>query len=468
MKESNNTHKSQFITPGFFFALFLIVCLFFLWAWPNILNDFLIRQFKKSLELSNTQAGFLPFALKTGFFCLAIPAGLYMERRGYKSGILVGLCLFATGCLLFYPAALSQQYLLFLGGIFVMAGGCAFIEIGSSSTLMYLGDKEGAERRLTLAASFNAIGSIIASTTGTYFIFSGIEPDEAQIAVMKATGTYAEFLRTENARVYPVYIALTIMILVVAVLIKRTKFPAAAAPPDPAQIKKHTEEKGSFKALLHYPHWWGGIISQFFYLAAQLGTWSWVIIYVKQNAEVGEKIAGAFLTANMVIFCLGRFFSTWIMKFFRPTKLMGIYAIINFCLITFSILGSKWGEARFGFGLNHLTAGVPFTDLTVPVSIYTLIFTAFFMSLMYPTNFGSGMKGLGPHSKKGASTLVMSQIGGAISALMIGRLADTSWGQVAGLAEPQIAVGLCIVMVAYLVITWYSFWGSKPRGPLYD
>jgi FHS family L-fucose permease-like MFS transporter len=464
MKES---HK-QFITPGYFAALCLIVCLFFLWAWPNILNDFLIRQFKKSLELSNTQAGFLPFALKTGFFCLAIPAGLYMERKGYKAGILFGLCLFAAGCLLFYPASQSQQYLLFLGGIFVMAGGCAFIEIGSSSTLMLLGDKEGAERRLTLAASFNAIGSIIASTTGTYFIFSGIEPDEVQIAAMKAAGTYAQFLESENARVFPVYIALAAMILTVAFFIRRTRFPKAADAPEKLPEKTEAAEKGNFRALLHYPHWWGGIISQFFYLAAQLGTWSWIIIYVKQNADVGEKIAGGFLTANMVLFCLGRFFSTWMMKFFRPTRLMGVYALINLALITFSIAGSKWGEARLGLGLNHITAIVPFTDLSVPVSIYTLILTAFFMSLMYPTNFGSGLKGLGPHSKIGASTLVMSQIGGAISALVIGRIADTSWGAVEGLPEPQIAGGLCIVVLSYVVISWYAFWGSRPRGPLYD
>jgi FHS family L-fucose permease-like MFS transporter len=462
--------KKQFITPGFFAALCLIVCLFFLWAWPNILNDFLIRQFKKSLELSNTQAGFLPFALKTGFFCLAIPAGLYMERKGYKAGILFGLCLFAAGCLLFYPAAQSQQYLLFLGGIFVMAGGCAFIEIGSSSTLMLLGDKEGSERRLTLAASFNAIGSILASTAGTYFIFSGHEPDAAQIEAMKAAGEYAAFLKAENARVFPVYIALAVMILTVAALIKRTKFPEAqtvGVKTDP-EVAPYNGEKGKFRSLLHYPHWWGGIISQFFYLAAQLGTWSWVIIYVKQNADVGEKIAGGFLTANMVLFCLGRFFSTWMMKYFRATRLMGIYALINFFLITFSVLGSKWGEARFGLGFNHLTFSVPFTDITVPLSVITLILTAFFMSLMYPTNFGSGLKGLGPHSKIGASTLVMSQIGGAISALVIGRLADTSWGTVAGLPEPQIAGGLCIVILSYIVITWYSFWGSKPRGPLYD
>jgi FHS family L-fucose permease-like MFS transporter len=451
--------KASLITPGYIVTFILVVCLFFLWSWPNTLNDFLITQFKKSLELSLAQTGFLPFALKTGYFCLAIPAGLYMQRKGYKAGILMGLILFAAGCLLFYPAASTQKFTLFLCGIFVMAGGCAFLEIGANSFVVSLGDKETSERRLNLAQSFNPIGSIIASTSATLFIFSGNEPDTATIQAWKDAGTYEAFLKEENARVFPVYIALATIVLIIAFLISRAKFPQV-------ETEKKTQEKGKFKVLLKFPHWWGAIISQFFYLGAQLGTWSFIVLYITQNSNLGEKAAGWMLTANMIIFMIGRFFSTWIMKFFKPTRLMGTYAIINLCLISIAILGSKWGEAKFGLGLSNIILSIPFTNLSVPVGIYTLILTAFFMSLMYPTNFASGVKGLGDNTKLGASILVMSLIGGAIGSLIISKLAGTGWGAVSGLNEHQIASGMCYILLAYIVIAWYAFRGSRPRGPI--
>jgi FHS family L-fucose permease-like MFS transporter len=342
-----------------------------------------------------------------------------------------------------------------------MAGGCAFLEIGANSFVVSLGDKETSERRLNLAQSFNPIGSIIASTSATLFIFSGNEPDAAKIELMKTAGTYEAFLKEENARVFPVYIALAVIVLIIAFLISRAKFPKIEA-------EKKVEEKGSFKTLLKFPHWWGAIISQFFYLGAQLGTWSFIVLYITQNSNLGEKTAGWLLTANMIIFMTGRFFSTWIMKFFKPTRLMGTYAIINICLVTVAILGSAWGEARFGLGLKDIILPLPFTDLSVPVGVYALILTAFFMSLMYPTNFASGVKGLGPNAKLGASILVMSLIGGAIGSLIISRLAGTGWGFVNGLTEHQIASGMCYILLAYTVIAWYAFLGSRPRGPLYE
>jgi FHS family L-fucose permease-like MFS transporter len=299
----------------------------------------------------------------------------------------------------------------------------------------------------------------MASTTATVFIFSGNEPDKIAIQAMKEAGTYETFLKDENFRVFPVYIALAVVVLVVAFLIKRAKFPEVA-------VEKNTGEKGSLKALLKYPHWWGGIISQFFYLAAQLGTWSYLVLYITQNSSLGEKAAGGFVIANMVIFMVGRFFATWMMKYFKPTRLMGTYALINLCLISVAVLGSQWGEARFGLGLYNIVLSVPFTSFSVPISIFALIFTAFFMSLMYPTNFASGVKGLGPNAKLGASILVMSLIGGAIGSLVISRLADTDWGFIEGIQGHQIAAGMCVIAVSYCVIAWYAFIGSRPRGPV--
>ena len=474
---SNSSNRKNFITPGYTLTFILITLLFFLWAFPNVLNDILIKQFKKALELSLFQASFLPMALKLGYFTLAIPAGLFMQRFGYKIGILFGLGLFAIGCLVFYPAALSREYIVFLGGIFLMAGGSAFLEIGANSLIVELGDKSLSERRLNLAQSFNPIGGIVASLLGTIFIFSGNEPTIQEIAKMKLTpapdgsslNSYEFFLREENMRVFPTYLTLAIFVAIVAILIWKTKFPDTAKPAKDTKVKK-----GSFRELLKFPHWRGAIISQFFYLGAQLGTWSFLIIYIQDNSPLGEKQAGAFLVANMVIFMVGRFFSTWLMKYFKPQRLMGIYALINICLVAVAILGSQWAEARFGVGLHNVAFALPFgifNGTPIPLGIYTLTSTTLFMSLMYPTNFASGMKGLGPNAKLGASILVMSLIGGAVLSSVIGMIGSSQFAidfTIDTHPVKAIAPGMIIPIVSYCVIAWYAFSGSRPRGPLYE
>jgi FHS family L-fucose permease-like MFS transporter len=474
MNDSNK--KARLITPGYGFTFALVVLLFFLWAFPNIFNDVLIKQFRKSLELMEWQTGFLPLALKTGYFCLAIPAGLFMQKWGYKNGILVGLAFFSLGCFIFYPAAMSREFFVFLGGIFVMASGCAFLEIGANSFVVSLGDKSTSERRLNLAQSFNPIGGIVASTLGTLFIFSGNEPTTDEVATMKTVvlpsgiNAYEAFLRDENQRIIPVYIALGIAVLIIGLIIWRAKFPEVSSPAKEGE--KANEQKGSFKELLKFPHWWGAIISQFFYLGAQLGTWSFLITYVQDNSPLKEKQAGALLVVNMIIFMAGRFFSTWLMKYVKPSRLMGIYALINIVLVSIAILGSHWGEAHLGIGLFEVTVSIPFIfdGTPLPVGIYALITTTLFMSLMYPTNFASGMKGLGPNAKLGASILVMSLIGGAVLSLVMGQI----WGSdIARLDNTPgslkaIAPALIVPVISYIVICRYAFIGSKPRGPLYE
>lgn len=474
----SNTKKASLITPGYTLPFILVTSLFFLWAFPNILNDVLIKQFKKALELNMLQASFLPFALKMGYFCLAIPAGLFMQRWGYKTGILFGLGLFALGCLVFYPASLSREYVIFLAGIFVMAGGCAFLEIGANSLVVALGDKSTSERRLNLAQSFNPLGGITASLLGTIFIFSGNEPSAEEIAQMKllpandgsALNAYEAFLKEENMRVFPTYLILAIVVVIVAIMIWRVKFPDIAGASKDANAKK-----GSIRELFRFPHWWGAVIAQFFYLGAQLGTWSFLIIYIQDNCPLGEKQAGAFLVANMVIFMIGRFVSTWLMKYVKSQRLMGFYAIINIVLVFIAILGSQWAKIRFGIALHEVTFALPFNifdGTPIPLGIYAIIGTTLFMSLMYPTIFASGMKGIGPNAKLGASILVMSLVGGAILSAIIGLIGNSQFAIIGFSIDSQpikaIAPGMIVPLISYCIITWYAFFGSRPRGPLYN
>ncbi|ULQ53252.1 L-fucose:H+ symporter permease [Flavihumibacter fluvii] len=421
-------HKRPLITPGYLLTFAMVTALFFLWALPNTMNDVLITHFMKSLELSRLKAGLIQSAFKLGYFAFALPAGLFMQRFGYKYGLVTGLILFALGCFLFWPAALAGKYIFFLGALFVIASGLAFLELGANSLIVSMGDPDMSERRLNLAQAFNPIGAMTGVAIGTVFIFSGNEQTQAQVDIMKAAGTYKAYLAEETMRVGPPYITLGIVVLVFAFLISRAKFPEQ-------ETRGAGHEKGSFKALRQYPHWYKAIVAQFFYLGAQLGTWSFFIQYVKENAGLSNKMAGGFLVGTLAAFMAGRFSSTLFMKYIKPTKLMGLYAMANICLVSTGILFPGW------------------------IGVWAIFFTSFFMSVMYPTIFASGVKGLGPNAKLGASFLVMSLIGGAVLTPFMGLIADRYLA---------IAPAMVIPLFSYFVILYYSFFGSRPSGPLYD
>jgi len=442
----NSNSKPRLIASEYVFTFVLVTALYFFWALPNVLNDVLIKQFQKSMELSRFAAGLIQTAIKMGYFCLAIPAGFFMQRFGYKQGLITGLLVFAIGCFLFYPAASSGIYLVFLGAIFIIGGGLSFLELGANSYIAGLGDPSTSVRRLTFATCFNPIGGITAVTLGTLFIFSGNEPTLGEIEEMKlqitATGNaYTDFLSMENARVWPTYFVIGLLVLLFTFLIWKTKFPTIKS-----DFSSTDKQKGSYRKLIQYPHWYGAIISQFFYLGVQLGTWSYLITYVQENSPMTEKQAGGLLILNMVIFMAGRFFATYLMKWIQATRLMGYYALINIGLVLIVIFGSEWASWT---GIHSISYWF---------GICAMIATTFFMSLMYPTNFASGINGLGPHTKKGASILVMSMLGGAILTPLIGFIADRSGA---------IAPGMVIPLVSYVVIFWYGFYGSRPRGPVY-
>ena len=201
--------KPAMLPPGNLLPFFLVTALFYLWAIPNNMNDVLIPQFMKSFELSRFQAVLVQSAFYMGYFLLAMPAAFMMKRAGYKAGIVVGLLLFSTGTLLFWPAALAQSYPFFLGALFVIASGLAFLETASNPFIAQLGDPRSSERRLNFSQAFNPLGSITAALVGTKFIFSGISLTPAQVSAMQAANTYKTYLQQETLRVKGPYIVLS-------------------------------------------------------------------------------------------------------------------------------------------------------------------------------------------------------------------------------------------------------------------
>src|SRR5579863_1959409 len=416
-------HATGLFPAGHLVPFILVTALFFLWAIPNNLNDVLIRQFMKSFTLTRTQAGLVQFAFYMGYFILAMPAALLMRRVGYKTGFVVGLLLYGSGCFLFWPAAVAGSYGYFLFALFVIASGLSFLETASNPFIAQLGDPDTSERRLNFSQAFNPLGSITGALIGTVFIFSGIELSPQEIAAHKAQGLYEAYLRTETLRVIKPYLVIGTVAILWAILILRAKFPAIQS-----EHESSAGDHGHFKELFHYRHFLWAVLAQFLYVGAQIGTWSYFIQYVQESTHQPEKIAGYFLTGTLAAFGVGRFASAYLMRSISPSKLMGAYSIANIVLVALGVLFPGW------FGL------------------WCVFLTSFFMSLMFPTIFALGLKGLGPNTKIGASLLVMAIVGGAVLTPLMGFISDKFH---------TVAWAYVVPLVSYIAIAMYSFFGSK-------
>lgn len=404
----------------------LVTSLFFLWGIPNNLNDVLIGQFMKSFTLNRFEAGLVQSAFYLGYFLLAMPAALLMRRAGYKAGMIAGLVLFGSGALLFWPAALSMRYGFFLVALFIMAGGLAFLETASNPFITQIGDPAGSERRLNLAQAFNPLGAISGVLLGTIFIFSGVELSPVKVAALKANNAFGAYLRSETLRVVSPYMMLAIIAFVLAVVFSLTKFPKIVA-----EASATEEQESRFSELFAKRHFLLAVATQFMYVGAQVGTWSYFIQYVQVYAHQTQKLAGFFLTGTLVAFALGRFSSAWIMQRVPPARLMGTYAVFNVALVSVAIAFPGW------------------------IGLWAIFLTSFFMSVMFPTIFALGLRGLGPNTKMGGSLLVMSIIGGAVLTPVMGLISEMGH---------SLALAYVVPLVAYLCVALFSFLASGPRA----
>jgi FHS family L-fucose permease-like MFS transporter len=414
--------EAPLIPKGRMLPFVLVTALFFLWGIPNNLNDILIRQFMKSFEINRLQAGLVQFAFYLGYFLLAMPAAQLMRRAGYKAGILVGLCLYGAGCMMFWPAAIIAQYWFFLTALFVIASGLAFLETAASPFTLQVGDPRSAARRLNFAQAFNPLGSISAVLVGSRFIFSGIELKPGQVAAMQAAHTYQAYLRSETLRVVAPYLVLGAIVLIWAVLIARTPFPHTGL-----DYSQDTLAGDHSKPLWARKHFVFAVVAQFLYVGAQVSTWSYMIPYTIAYTGVGERLAGYWLTGALVAFTAGRFFSAWLLRFVPPAHLLGVYSVVNTVVCLVAVLRPGW------------------------LGVGSLVAVSFLMSTMFPTIFALGIKGLGTRTKTGGALIVMSIIGGALLTLAMGRIAD----------RVSVAAGYVVPALCFVGIALYAWLGSQ-------
>ena len=399
----------------------LVTVLFFVWGMSNNLTDILVQQFKKSFELSPLEAQLVQTAVFLGYFCMTLPAALAARRWGYKTSILLGLILFGAGTLMFWPAALIGRYWLMLTALYLVGCGSATLETSANPFIAQTGPPESSTRRLNFSQAFNPPGTIVGVFVGAFFIFSGVELSASRVAEMKVQGTYAAYLHSELMRVVPTYVCLGIGVLALAAVIAAVRFPAASQEEEnPAA---GTGALSEILSLLGTPQVLGAVFTQFCYCGAQIATWSAFIPYVKQYTATSERTAALFLTGNLIAFALGRAVSTAIMRWFHPSRMMAVYAAANIVLIA--------------VGTLHPGA----------VGAGAILISSFFMSIMFPTIFALGVRGLGLRTKLASSLIVMSIVGGAVLPPAVGLIAKHTGSY---------ALGYSAVAVCYLAVLIYG------------
>lgn len=411
MKLKQGSYKLSFI---------LVTLLFLFWGLANNMNDTLLAAFKRIMSLSDLQTSLVQFAFYSSYFCFAIPAAIYIKRYSYKSGIILGLLIYALGTIMFTPAGAFMSYPFFLFAIYVMAAGCSILETTANPLIMILGSPESATRRLNIAQAFNPLGAIIGILVSRRLILSQLHSvDAADRSLMHKVDL--ELIQTQElSAISGTYFLIGCALLILTVIIVFIAMPAA-----------RDTTKLSMSPLAYIKQLWSrrryryGIIAQFFYVGAQTCVWSFMIRLTMNEIRVNEATASNYFLIAIILFTVCRFIFTLIMKYYGPAKLLAISTIGAIMSTLVVILG---------------------TEMT---AIAGLVAISAFMSLMFPTIYGLALTGIsGEGVKLASSGLIMSIVGGALITPVQGLVSDITG---------NISWSFCVPLFCFVVILLYSF-----------
>jgi FHS family L-fucose permease-like MFS transporter len=431
----NLSKKIPVISKEYVFQFIIITILFALWGIANDLTTPMVSTFKKVMpELSNVQASLVQFAFYFGYFFMALPAALFIRKFSYKSGIIVGLLLYATGAFLFYPAAHYQSYTFFLISLWVITCGLAFLETTSNPLILFLGNKETATQRLNLAQAFNPIGAITGLIMAQFLVIDKIKSDDYSPEAFKAlTSNELAAIRENDLDVISIpYIGLGIFVLVILIIISLTKMPKTAHE-DKMSIGE------SFKKLFANKNYKYGVLAQAFYVGAQIMCWTFIFQYVDNiNKTFGLELTATYYNITaMILFLIGRWIGTGLMKSINPSKILMVFGI---------------GGVLCAAGAIVLQ-GMP--------GLIALVCISIFMSIMFPTIYGIALKDMGDEAKIGSAGLVMAIVGGALMPVLQGSILD--WGgsgfsdvQVLGFI-PEVNFSFILPLICLAVVTLYGY-----------
>jgi MFS transporter, FHS family, L-fucose permease len=410
--------RQKLVTRGFVVPFILITSLFFLWGIAHGMLDTLNKHFQDMLHMSKAQSGMIQFSVYTAYFGMALPAGYFMKQFGYKKGIILGLSLFSTGAFLIAATTSFESFWIFLVCLFIMGCGLATLETAANPYTTKLGPKESAERRINFSQSFNGLAWVIGPLIGL-FIYSN------------NSGIKGEKL---SSMILP-YSVIGGTVLLVALLFVFTKLPEIKDEGTFIENDKDNSSEGTLisKPLIEQRHFVLGVIAQFCYVAAQTGVFSYLINFVtdvNQHPHFNVAYGPYFLSIGFALFMIGRMSGSFLMRIFKPTRLLAVYALMCCLLLPVVSIGAGW------------------------ISLIALYGVFFFMSVMFPTIFALGIKDLGPKTKKASSFIVMSIVGGAIFPPVMGLIAD----------KFNMSVGFFAPIPLFAFILYYSINGYKVKS----
>lgn len=435
----NKLKSIPVVRKDLLFSFVIITSLFALWGIANDLTNPMVSAFKKVMpELSNVQASLVQFAFYFGYFFMALPAALFIRKFSYKSGIIVGLCLYAIGAFLFYPAAAKEEFSYFLVSLWVITCGLAFLETTSNPLILALGDKETATQRLNLAQAFNPVGSLTGMIIAQVFVINSLRSDDYTTEAYNALGS-AELaaIRENDLGIISIpYIGLGVLVLVIMGIIIFTKMPKT-------DESDKINLSDSFKKLFANKNYLFGVLAQAFYVGAQIMCWTYIFQYVDfLNESLGLELTATYYNiAAMILFLTGRWIGTALMKTINPSKLL----------------------MYFGIGGVICAAGA----ILLPgmVGLISLVGISVFMSIMFPTIYGIALKDMGDEAKIGSAGLVMAIVGGALLPVLQGSILDWGGGgfadvQVLGFL-PEIKFSFILPLICLAVVGFYGYKTQK-------
>lgn len=407
----------------------LITSLFALWGFANAVTDPMVQAFKKVLELTNSQAAWVQMAFYGGYFCMALPAALFVRKYTYKYGIIVGLSLYAIGALLFYPATITQEFWFFCLGLYVLTFGLAFLETTANPYILAMGHAKTAIRRLNLAQAFNPVGLVLGLLVAKFFVLDKLQSDDYENFALLDEAKKALIRTSDLMVIRDPYVILGLVVLVVLGIILISKMPQARDQDGVLSLQK------TFSSLIKNKRYVYGVLSLVMYMGAQIMCWTYIYQYA-EAIGIEATIAANYQLVAFILFTVGRIIGTYLLKFLSSTRLLMYFAIAGvFCTL-----------------IAVFVSGVP--------GLYALTCISLFLSIMFPTIYGIALDGLKEEeSKIGAAGLVMAIVGGALLPQFQGMLIDLGGvgvDDIKILGVSEVNFSFILPAICFLIVVIYA------------
>jgi MFS transporter, FHS family, L-fucose permease len=431
-------HSERVIPAQYLIPFILVTTLFALWGFANDVTNPMVAAFKNALLISNFQSALVQAAFYGGYCFMAIPAAIFIHRTSYKSGVLMGLGLYAIGCLLFVPAGWSMAFASFLAAYFIMTCGLAFLETTANPYILAMGPEHNAPRRLNFAQAFNPLGSLLGMFVAKDLILARLDPADEEARRSLASSDPQAFLALQQhdlGIIVVPYVTLGLVVLAMLVL-----FYFSSLPEGETYDKGDGRIGATLRRLSRNSRYLGGVVAQAFYVGAQIMCWTFIIQYAENELGMPRPEAQAYNIVAMVIFVTSRFICTYLLKFFNPGALLGVLALCGMLLV----LGTIFLEGRAG--------------------LYSLVGVSACMSLMFPTIYGIALEGLGEDAKFGSAGLICAIGGGCVMPPLQALIMDGPSWHIAGQTISSTRASFFLPLLCFVVIAVFGFVNWRKKG----